>query len=143
MSRPRSRRRTATAPRQASIRNRRPAGSASTRRAPVPRRWAARRRAAVVWSGALLVLAGLITAALVATSAGSGTAQSSTVRRAPALTLPSTAGRIVSLASYRGHDVVLYFNEGLAAMPASIRCVSSSSSTLPPSPGPASLSCPS
>ena len=86
---------------------RRPAGAASTRPAPV-----ARRRAALLWAGTLVVLAGLVTAALLTTGAGSGTAQSSVVRRAPAFTLPDTSGKTVSLASYHGRDVVLYFNEG-------------------------------
>ena len=32
---------------------------------------------------------------------------------APGFTLPSTDGRAVSLASFRGHDVLLYFSEGV------------------------------
>jgi peroxiredoxin len=74
------------------------------------RRRHARRRAAVLWSTGLLGLVGVITAAMVAT--GSGSLQSSTARPAPGFTLTATSGRPVSLASYRGHDVVLYFNEG-------------------------------
>jgi peroxiredoxin len=35
------------------------------------------------------------------------------VRAAPGFTLASTSGQAVSLASYRGRDVVLYFNEGV------------------------------
>ena len=75
------------------------------------RRRAARRRAAALWSIAVLVIGGLIPAAVLAASSGPSTA-SSAVRRAPAFTLTSTSGKIVSLASYRGHDVVLYFSEG-------------------------------
>jgi peroxiredoxin len=37
----------------------------------------------------------------------------SVLAAAPGFTLTSTSGRITSLASYRGHDVVLYFNEGV------------------------------
>jgi peroxiredoxin len=33
--------------------------------------------------------------------------------RAPAFTMPSTAGGQVSLADYAGHNVLLYFNEGV------------------------------
>jgi peroxiredoxin len=71
---------------------------------------AGRRRAAVIWLAAAAVLAGVITAAVLAT--GSGSAQSGAVRPAPGFTLTDTSGRAVSLASYRGHDVVLYFSEG-------------------------------
>jgi peroxiredoxin len=35
------------------------------------------------------------------------------VRTAPGFTLTSTSGAAVSLASYRGRDVVLYFSEGV------------------------------
>ena len=63
-----------------------------------------------MWSAALLGLGGVIIAAMLATGASS--LQSSTVRPAPGFTLPDTNGKLVSLASYRGHDVVLYFNEG-------------------------------
>ncbi len=69
------------------------------------------RRATVLWSAAVLVVAGVITAALLASS-GSGALQRNTVRPAPGFTLTATDGKTVSLASYRGHDVVLYFNEG-------------------------------
>ncbi len=52
----------------------------------------------------------MITAALLTT--GSGSIQHGTVRPAPAFTLTDTSGDLVSLASYRGQDVVLYFSEG-------------------------------
>ena len=58
--------------------------------------------AAVVAGGAGLMLV----ANARTTSDGSGGA-------APGFTLPSTDGRIVSLADYRGRDVLLYFNEGV------------------------------
>ncbi len=70
------------------------------------------RRAALLWSAAAVVLAAGITAAMLVTS-GSGALQHSTVRSAPGFTLPSTSGQTVSLASSRGRDVVLYFNEGV------------------------------
>ena len=69
------------------------------------------RRAMVLWPAAVLVVAGVITAALLASS-GSGALQHDTVRSAPGFTLTATDGKTVSLASYRGHDVVLFFNEG-------------------------------
>jgi peroxiredoxin len=70
-----------------------------------------RYRAALAWPAGLIVLAGLITTALL--SARSGSTQASVTRPAPGFTLTSTAGTSVSLASYRGRDVVLYFNEGV------------------------------
>ncbi len=73
------------------------------------------RRTTLLWSAAAVVLAGLITAAMLATR--SSTLSSSTVRAAPAFTLMSTSGKPVSLASYRGHNVVLYFSEGVGCGP--------------------------
>ena len=76
----------------------------------------ARRRARLVlagWLAAIAAVAGLLTATFLATGSGSGTAQSNVVRSAPGFTLTSTSGEAVSLASYRGRDVVLYFNEGV------------------------------
>lgn len=69
------------------------------------------RRAALAWSLALFVIAGLVTAAFVATRSGS--LQASVTRQAPGFILRSTSGTNVRLASYRGRDVVLYFNEGV------------------------------
>ena len=76
----------------------------------------ARRRARLVltgWLAAIAAVAGLLTATFLATGSGSGTAQSAAVRIAPGFTLTSTSGTRVSLAGYRGRDVVLYFNEGV------------------------------
>jgi peroxiredoxin len=70
------------------------------------------RRATLLWSAAALLAAGLITAAVLVTSSP-GALQHNTVRTAPAFTLTDTNGKTVSLASYRGHSVVLYFNEGV------------------------------
>jgi peroxiredoxin len=69
------------------------------------------RRATVLWSTAALAAAGLITTAILA-SAGSSALQHNIARPAPGFTLTATNGKTVSLVSYRGHDVVLYFNEG-------------------------------
>ncbi len=65
------------------------------------------------WLAAAMVIAGLIIATALSTGSGSGTAQGAAVRTAPGFTLASTSGKSVSLASYRGHDVVLYFSEGV------------------------------
>ena len=76
----------------------------------------ARRRARLQlagWLAAIAAIAGLITATALSAGSGSGTAQGGTIRPAPGFTLTSTAGKTVSLASYRDHDVVLYFNEGV------------------------------
>jgi peroxiredoxin len=80
------------------------------------RRRQARRRARLKlagWLAAAAAAAGLIIATALSAGSGSGSAQSSAVRAAPAFTLASTSGQAVSLASYRGRDVVLYFNEGV------------------------------
>lgn len=79
------------------------------RRIQAPRR---ARRAVLMWLAAALAAAGLVTAALLATS-GSGALQHSVARPAPGFTLTATSGQAVSLADYRGHDVVLYFSEGV------------------------------
>jgi peroxiredoxin len=82
----------------------------------VERQRQARRRARLHlagWLAAVAAIAGLIIATALSVSFGSGTAQSSTVHAAPGFTLTSTSGKTVSLASYRGHNVVLYFNEGV------------------------------
>jgi peroxiredoxin len=65
----------------------------------------------LLWSAAALAAAGLITAAVLVTSS-SGALQHNIMRPAPGFTLTATNGRPVSLASYRGRDVVLYFSEG-------------------------------
>jgi peroxiredoxin len=83
-------------------------GRATTRQA-ARRRWS-RRRTAALWSAAVLILGGVIAAAALTT--GSGSIQHNTVRPAPTFTLTNTSGQPVSMASYRGHDVVLYFSEG-------------------------------
>lgn len=70
-----------------------------------------RHRAALTWVAALVVVIGAVTAALLSTQ--SHTLQASPTRQAPAFTLTSTAGTKVSLTSYRGRDVVLYFSEGV------------------------------
>ena len=68
------------------------------------------RRAALLWSAAAAAAAALIISAVLATR--SSPLQHAIVRAAPGFTLTATNGKTVSLASYRGHDVVLYFNEG-------------------------------
>lgn len=76
----------------------------------------ARRRARLHlagWLAAIAAIAGLIIATALSAGSGSGAAQNGTVRPAPGFTLTSTSGKTVSLASYRGHNVVLYFNEGV------------------------------
>lgn len=73
------------------------------------RRRQARRRAAIGWSIAIVVLAGVVTAMMLAArSTGSSVAGA-----APGFALQSTDGKTVSLADYRGKNVVLYFNEGV------------------------------
>ncbi len=104
--------------------HRRPA-STSTRRGPAPRqpgyrpikrgpnaalRARARRRRIRIVVGALVV-AGVV-AVVAAMMLSSRPTSSSATRVAPPFTLTNTAGQQVSLASYRGHNVVLYFSEG-------------------------------
>ncbi len=107
-------------PRRAGQPHRRPSASNPRASRPGPRsrtatrqaarrRWS-RRRAAALWSAAVLAVGGVIAAAAITT--GSGSLQRSTARPAPGFTLADTSGKTVHLASYRGHDVVLYFNEG-------------------------------
>jgi peroxiredoxin len=69
---------------------------------------AAQRRYLLLWAGALVVVAGIITAML---WRARDTTDSS-VRPAPDFTLTNTNGDTVSLSGLRGQNVVLYFNEG-------------------------------
>lgn len=57
---------------------------------------------------ALLAVVGVVTAMMLSSRPTTSAKQ----RRAPGFTLPDTAGHQVSLASFRGKDVVLYFSEG-------------------------------
>lgn len=68
------------------------------------------RRAAIVWSAAALAAGALVISAVLVTRASP--LQHTIDHPAPGFTLTATNGKTVSLASYRGHDVVLYFNEG-------------------------------
>ena len=89
-------------------------GSARARAAAQRKRQAARRARLRLagWLAAAAAAAGLIIATALSAGSGPGSAQSSAVRAAPGFTLASTSGQTVSLAGYRGRDVVLYFNEG-------------------------------
>lgn len=66
------------------------------------------RRSWALWGAALLVIATVVTLALL----NAGPTESVDTRRAPDFTLPASDGSVVSLADYRGAPVVLYFNEG-------------------------------
>jgi len=66
------------------------------------------RRSWALWGAALLVIAIVVTLALL----NAGTTESADARQAPDFTLPASDGSVVSLADYRGEPVVLYFNEG-------------------------------
>jgi peroxiredoxin len=57
---------------------------------------------------ALAVITGLVTFGLLTSRPATSTAH----RVAPDFTLTTTAGTTVNLSSYRGHPVILYFNEG-------------------------------
>ena len=63
---------------------------------------------ASLWVGILLVVGAVVTAGLVTSRPDS----SSDARSAPDFTLSTTAGTKVSLSQFRGHPVLLYFNEG-------------------------------
>ena len=67
-----------------------------------------RRYRLAAWAGTLVLIAAVVTAALLT----SRQATSTTQRQAPGFTLPTTAGSTVSLSDYRGRPVILYFNEG-------------------------------
>lgn len=105
--------------RNASDRNARPSntGPPGVSRPKVARlkqaRRQARRRRGVIWAVGAVVLAGVITAMVLTVGSHSGSTQSSMARHAPAFALKDTTGKTVSLAGYRGRDVVLYFNEGV------------------------------
>ncbi len=91
-------------------------GSGRAIRPAAVRRRQARRQARLRlagWLAAAAAAAGLIIATALSVGSSSGTTQSSAVRAAPGFTLTSTSGKAVSLASYRGRDVVLYFSEGV------------------------------
>lgn len=61
-----------------------------------------------LWIGGLVVAAGIVTAGLLSAVPSS----SSEAEVAPGFTLTDTNGQRVSLASYRGRNVLLYFSEG-------------------------------
>jgi peroxiredoxin len=67
-----------------------------------------RRRRAVLGIGVLAAVVAVVGAMMLS----SRPTTSSATRAAPGFTLPTTDGRTVSLADYRGHNVVLYFSEG-------------------------------
>jgi peroxiredoxin len=68
----------------------------------------ARRRRITITSVVLAALVAVVSVMMYTSRSTTSTA----TRSAPGFTLPDTAGHQVSLASYRGHNVVLYFNEG-------------------------------
>jgi peroxiredoxin len=74
------------------------------------REQARRKRTAsrVAWAVGLVVVAGIIAAGLLT----SRPTQTISSNAAPAFTLTDTAGGTVSLADYRGKNVILYFSEG-------------------------------
>jgi peroxiredoxin len=76
-------------------------------RIALAKRRRSRLRAVVIAAGALV--AGLLVA--LALLQGAPTSSTS-ADQAPSFTLPSTSGQTVSLEQFRGHPVVLYFNEG-------------------------------
>jgi peroxiredoxin len=68
----------------------------------------ARRRRITITSVVLAALVAVVSVMMYTSRATTSTA----TRTAPGFTLPDTAGHQVNLASYRGHNVVLYFSEG-------------------------------
>lgn len=93
---------------------RRPAGTSPRR--PATRGPNAALRAQARRRGIRLVVAAVVAVAVVAVVAAmmlsSRPTTSSATRVAPGFALTDTAGKQVSLAAYRGHNVVLYFSEG-------------------------------
>lgn len=65
-------------------------------------------RVRLAWLGALVLIAGLVTAALLSARPETGTGAD----QATPFTLPLSDGGEVSLADYAGSPVLLYFNEG-------------------------------
>ena len=83
---------------------RKPGAVAALRQAETRRH----RRNLVLSVAVVLAVVGVVTAMMV----NSRPTSSSATRTAPTFTLTDTAGHSVSLASYRGQNVVLYFSEG-------------------------------
>lgn len=67
-----------------------------------------RRFGLAAWGAAFLVIATLVTVALLS----SRPVVSAEAREAPGFTLPSSDGQTISLSSFLGEPVILYFNEG-------------------------------
>jgi len=67
-----------------------------------------RRTRALIWLGALLAVAGVVTAMML----NSRPESSDAVRSAPDFTLSDTAGVEHTLSEHRGENVLLYFSEG-------------------------------
>ena len=61
-----------------------------------------------MWAGSLVLIALVVTFGLLTSRPSSNRPN----RAAPDFTLSTTAGTTVSLRNYRGHPVILYFNEG-------------------------------
>ncbi|KQY47960.1 peroxiredoxin [Cellulomonas sp. Root137] len=67
-----------------------------------------RRFGLAAWAAGFLVVAALVTVALLS----SRPVVSAETRQAPGFTLPTSDGQTVSLSSFLGEPVILYFNEG-------------------------------